>query len=62
MTTSFDAEIFMQSCENCRYYMNDKCHKNPPVYTQNERGRWPTVEPDEWCGEWVLHPEESLAP
>jgi hypothetical protein len=52
-----------QRCSNCRYGWVARqgtlsCRRNPPQI--GPRGeQWPTVEPDDWCGEWVseqVHP------
>ena len=48
-----------QRCSNCRYgWLTTKrgvlsCRRNPPQI--GPRGeQWPTVEPGDWCGEWVM--------
>ena len=52
-----------QRCANCRYSRIStiwqgafSCRRNPPqVGLRSEQ--WPTVEPDDWCGEWVAREE-----
>jgi hypothetical protein len=57
-----------QHCDNCRYYNHNEseCRKSSPVGIAQwmadakpvEQGywdwNWPTVSPDDWCGEWAV--------
>jgi hypothetical protein len=46
-------------CKNCKFHHEDEnnnngsCHKKPPQCFSDGVGRWPTVEPEDWCGEFV---------
>ena len=35
-----------------RYALDNagECRRNPPKY--GDRNKWPSVEPDQWCGEY----------
>jgi len=46
------------SCENCRYYFFGFCRRYPPTVLIDPSSeedetvsQWPTVEPEDWCGE-----------
>lgn len=55
----------VDECSNCEYYrMRDygtapdqksvgECRVVDPG-TQGQKGQWPQVKPDDWCGEWDL--------
>ena len=58
-----------ESCALCRFYINDEseCRRHPPsvwlaTASYREAGRdkaqrvtvtWPSVKPDDWCGEFL---------
>ena len=50
-----------RKCSNCRafYKPNNECHKRPPVYVENNYGKFPQVKLGEqaWCDEFVPKPE-----
>ena len=44
-------------CDNCRFYWIDEvgvglCRRRSPIAVAN-RGAWPVVRGEDWCGEWV---------
>ena len=50
-----------ESCNNCEYWEDDLCcHRYPPLVVlrsptmQTHITLWPSVEADDWCGEWLL--------
>jgi hypothetical protein len=38
-------EMIMQTCDNCLYFLNFKCRRNP-IYEKHM--------PEDWCGEWKM--------
>jgi len=51
-----------QSCDNCKFARDAdhpeggydlECHRRPPGFVE----KWPKILEDDWCGEWVIHPE-----
>lgn len=49
----------VMSCENCRFFLNKRCHRYPPqLWCSTEQDNcsystaFPEVEKDDWCGEW----------
>ena len=48
------------TCEDCHYFEADKedesigvCRRYPPMLATDEQiGFWPTVDIDDWCGEY----------
>jgi hypothetical protein len=43
-------------CDNCIFFTYDECHKNSPtiiVFRDAVESFWPSVEPENFCGEWV---------
>ena len=55
-----------QRCSNCRYFRADldarrdgysRCRRNPPQIAPRGE-QWPTVEPDDWCGQWVAQEDQ----
>ena len=46
------AVVVVKRCDNCRFYDNDhRCRRYPPKVIVPSGGVWPTVGPDDWCGE-----------
>ena len=52
-----------QVCGDCRYWQAREgrvlstCRRNPPVMAhESNRGFWPVVEEDGWCGEFAPAP------
>lgn len=50
----------MSTCDTCRYSeieghpdgtVSFQCHRLPP-HTIDNMHAWPTVNSDDWCGEW----------
>lgn len=52
-----------QHCGNCRFYGEHECHRyaprpkmfgefNSPGTGEDEITVWPTLDEDDWCGEW----------
>lgn len=42
----------VKRCDNCRFYDGDhNCRRYPPKVIVPSGGMWPTVGPDDWCGE-----------
>ena len=42
-------------CSDCKFFEedDDSCRAHPPTLLEhNMEGRWPTVDSDDWCGEW----------
>lgn len=49
----------LQSCANCYFlFKNTRCARREPVVVVRGASpwaidsQWPTVAPDDWCGEW----------
>lgn len=56
----------MNTCDKCKFYdtsQDDRfavCRRNPPRRAGNSiHGLWPIVEPDDWCGEFILSVKSS---
>jgi len=59
-------------CVNCRYFVEGQtvnsegsCRLNPPylIYVHEKGGcvsKFPQVDPEDWCGSWVLDPTYIL--
>ena len=48
-----------EACANCRFYRPHPnsvpaghCHRRAPERGYLDCGAWPSVPPEEWCGEW----------
>ncbi len=60
------------TCQTCLYFKSNECLRYPPqvvAYTETSpvsgnmenidtysRSEWPSVLPDNWCGEWRAKP------
>jgi hypothetical protein len=49
--------MYDQQCKDCRYFEKEKgeCRIRSPQfasYGNNCATKWPSVFPDQWCGEW----------
>jgi hypothetical protein len=50
-------------CDNCKFYRLrtydtktvGECRFGDP-FAQGQKGYWPTVKPDDWCGKWEMIP------
>lgn len=67
-----------ESCAQCRYFINDvsECRRNPPSvwlatasYREASRAHsarvnvtWPTVKPDDWCGQFLKVKMQPIPP
>jgi hypothetical protein len=45
------------ACQSCRFFVlhlkGGRCHRNPPVFwAQNAISIQPSVQADDWCGEY----------
>ncbi len=42
------------TCGSCAWFKKDKdeCRKSHPASDEDGGAMWPTVLPDDWCGEW----------
>jgi hypothetical protein len=53
------------ACQNCQYHQQGKCRRHPPTVVPNHGTAWPTVVPDDWCGEfqwqWTAPPDTTPA-
>lgn len=60
-----------ERCENCKFWKETaddgstgECQRYPPQLVTNSVGTvidaaWPTVDADDWCGEWKPGQEET---
>lgn len=57
-----------QTCETCRFFdprpiedkpYNGLCRHDPPEIFSLEKGEWPVVTEDDWCGKWVRNWKEG---
>jgi len=41
-----------KQCSTCRFFGGSACRLVPPVVIANGETHWPSVSPDDFCGEW----------
>jgi hypothetical protein len=45
-----------EACSNCKFYIHNFCHRNPPQQIGRYEWKFPQVEYEDWCGEYVRAP------
>ena len=38
------------ACRNCRFFRRGECRVNPPEVGSSGEAKFPSVQPDDWCG------------
>jgi len=51
----------MRACRNCVYQYKNTCHRYPPGLLANQTRVWPTIDPEDACGEHT-YDEEMFIP
>jgi hypothetical protein len=50
--------VIIGCCDTCKFFQEvdmeerGECHRYPPSFIPGADSSWPTVKPDDWCGEY----------